>query len=356
MQGRRDAYTMEVTAVRAFSTIGALALLAAITLSAAAGPTAFSHAASATPAASPSPACPVTQPNGVEPPASANVFGRGNGDYGNDALWTSLWIWGQGEVRVPLDALGPSGWMGDLKWAWYRFVPGELSIEGRRLDAPAAPMQANIAEGNEGAGFEATGLIFPSGGCWQITGHVGGKSLTFVVLVVPPKAPPLGHPMSNPTATCLPSAAVPIPGAAPYFADTGLGGPPVWLVGWGPRLGAAAPVAKPGTVDPTAPRPDGWPMKGLWVIDPASASGPIMISGVERATGLPLLIEFSDHPPSATVVFYPTEPGIPIQHGDWREFPSLLIFPASGCYDLTASWQGGSWKVTVPFVAWPTGT
>ena len=339
----------EMTAMRILPTIGLFALIAAIALSAAVGPTALGQAASATPAASSS-ACPVTQPNSVEPPASASVFGRGNGDFGNDALWTSLWIWGQGEVRVPPDALGPSGWMGDLKWAWYRFVPGELTIEGRRLDAPAPPMQAHITEGNEGTGFEATGLIFPSGGCWEITGHVGGKSLTFVVLVIPPTAepsiPPAENASSTSTASCMASAAVPIPGAAPYFADTGLGGPPLWLVGWGPLLGEASPVAL------TAPRPDGWPMKGLWVISPDALAGPITISGVERATGLPLLIELSDHPPAATVVLHPTAPGIPIQHGDWREFPSLLIFPASGCYDLTATWSGGSWRVTVPFVGW----
>lgn len=34
--------------------------------------------------------CPVTQPNGSQPPRDANIYGREVGDYGNDALWTSL--------------------------------------------------------------------------------------------------------------------------------------------------------------------------------------------------------------------------------------------------------------------------
>ena len=173
--------------MRILAMVGVLAVVAAIATSVAMGATSVGQAAPASPVSSPS-ACPITQPNGVEPPPGANVFGRGNGDYGNDALWTSLWIWGNGVVLVPPDAVGASGWMGDLKWAWYRFIPGNLTIDGRRLDAPAPPMRANISDGYGDSGFEATGLIFPSGGCWEVTGHVGDRSLTFVILVVPPAA------------------------------------------------------------------------------------------------------------------------------------------------------------------------
>lgn len=129
--------------------------------------------------------CPVTQPNGKR----ATDAGSHDGDFGNDALWTNLWMWGHGVVRVPNDAyhVGPDGSLIDLKWAWHRFVPGRLTIEGRRLDAQAPPLTAWIPDGyGIGRGFQVTGLTFPTQGCWEVTGRVGGGSLTFVTLVVPP--------------------------------------------------------------------------------------------------------------------------------------------------------------------------
>ena len=155
------------------------------------------------PAASPV-GCPVTQPNGKQPPPEAHVFGRGNGDFGTDALWTSLWTWGEGAVLVPPTHVQPDGSFGPMKWAWWRGVPGQLVITGQRLDAPAPPLQAYSAGGialhdpPEPSGefevvyspsaFHPTGLVFPTGGCWEITGRVGDASLTFVTLVVPPPA------------------------------------------------------------------------------------------------------------------------------------------------------------------------
>lgn len=144
----------------------------------------------ATPSPDASPfACPITQPNGNEPPPEANVFARGAGDYGNDVLWTALWIWGEGVVQVPDDdRLLPDGTITGMKWGWYRYVAGKLLIEGRRLDASAPPLEADGDGGNGPAGsFRPTSLTFPTDGCWEITGSIEGRgSLTFVVLVVYP--------------------------------------------------------------------------------------------------------------------------------------------------------------------------
>lgn len=128
-------------------------------------------------------ACPVTQPNNVQPPPGENVFGRGPGGFGNDELWTNLWTWGEGEVRVPPDHVQPDGSLGGMKWPWWRGVPGQLRIEGRRLDGPAPPLRAEIPEGYGERGFQATGLIFPTAGCWEVTGRLNGASLRFVLLV-----------------------------------------------------------------------------------------------------------------------------------------------------------------------------
>jgi hypothetical protein len=181
--------------MRTLGIVGTAALIIALAVQAAIGPAPIGQAALGTPAASPF-SCPVTQPNGVQ--AGANLSGPGTGNFGNDALWTDLWMWGKGVVQVPPDQVGPNGLLGGpsgLKWAWYRFVPGKLTIDGKRLDAPAPPLIATIPDGYGNGGFQVSGLAFPTGGCWQVTGHVAGKSLTFVVLVIPPgSATPVATP------------------------------------------------------------------------------------------------------------------------------------------------------------------
>lgn len=154
----------------------------------------------ATPATSPrgtAISCRVTQPNGNQPPEFGRTEppraddARYEGGYGNAALWTNLWMWGEGEVPVPSSHTQPDGSLGPMKWAWYRYVPGQLTIDGRRLDAPAPPLQADIPTGYGEAGFQVSGITFPTEGCWEITGRLGDERLTFVTIVIPPAAPRL---------------------------------------------------------------------------------------------------------------------------------------------------------------------
>ena len=72
----------------------------------------------------------------------------------------------------------------DAKFGWWRGAVGTLRIEGRRLDGPAPPLRANIPTGYGDSGFQAAGIIFPTTGCWEVTGRVGDASLTFVTLVI----------------------------------------------------------------------------------------------------------------------------------------------------------------------------
>jgi hypothetical protein len=67
-------------------------------------------------------------------------------------------------------------------WPWYRGVDGQLTIEGRRLDAQAAPLLYELPEGFNN--FQSSTLIFPTTGCWEVTGHVASSSLTFVTEVI----------------------------------------------------------------------------------------------------------------------------------------------------------------------------
>ncbi|MDQ3006062.1 MAG: hypothetical protein M3R47_11875 [Chloroflexota bacterium] len=71
-----------------------------------------------------------------------------------------------------------------MKWPWWREVPGELTIAGRRLDAPAPALRAEMPEGYGDSGFRPVSLIFPTQGCWEVTGIVGNARLTFVTLVI----------------------------------------------------------------------------------------------------------------------------------------------------------------------------
>jgi hypothetical protein len=118
------------------------------------------------------PTCPVTLP----PPDG--------GRYGNDALQTGLWP----EGKVIFKPGGPGGELADgslhMKFWWWRLRSGRLTFEGRRLDASAPPLRARVPDGYGPTGFQATSLIFPTPGCWEVTGRLREDSLTFITLVV----------------------------------------------------------------------------------------------------------------------------------------------------------------------------
>ena len=130
----------------------------------------------------------VTVPNGHSP-ASDNAphGGQNDGDdlrrnfnHGNGVLWVTLPKDGVIHAEVQKD-----GWL-RIKYPWWRGVKGDLTVEGRRLDAPAPPMRTDVATSAQvgDIGINPGILMFPTEGYWEITGHVGNKSLTFVVKVV----------------------------------------------------------------------------------------------------------------------------------------------------------------------------
>ena len=108
------------------------------------------------------------------------LFGSSSA-YGNRSLWVGA-LWPRGVVIITPDDVGPDGRLG-MKFGWYRLTSGFLMISGRRLDAPAPPLSA-ITSGYGLTGFNASGVFFPTEGCWQVTGRVGGTALTFVTFVI----------------------------------------------------------------------------------------------------------------------------------------------------------------------------
>jgi hypothetical protein len=118
--------------------------------------------------------CPITHPNGSTPPGP--TFGAAF--EGNGAIWVGLWKW-----NVIAWQPDPDGSIG-IKFGWWRAVQGKLRIEGRRMDGAAPPLAAQIPDGYGDSGFQSSEIIFPTPGCWKVTGSVGNASLTFVTLVL----------------------------------------------------------------------------------------------------------------------------------------------------------------------------
>ena len=71
-----------------------------------------------------------------------------------------------------------------IKFGWQRGISGRLTIEGRRIDAEAPPLRSEVNGGYGDIGFQASYVIFPTPGCWQVTGRVESANLSFVIRVV----------------------------------------------------------------------------------------------------------------------------------------------------------------------------
>jgi hypothetical protein len=124
--------------------------------------------------------CEVTQPNGWGPRQAVNHF------YGNGSLAVDLWP--QGTIVFKPGGGGfvkGDGSLG-IKFAWWRGVRGALTIDGRRLDQSTAarPRVESQPDAYPAMGWLPTYLIFPTPGCWEVTGRIGTTQLTFVTRVV----------------------------------------------------------------------------------------------------------------------------------------------------------------------------
>jgi hypothetical protein len=129
--------------------------------------------------AKPEGTCPVTIANRTVP-QDATDWGPED-SHGNGKLWTLFWPYGV--VVADEGYVEDDGSIG-MKWPWWRGVRGTLTISGRRLDQPAPPIRADVNDAYGLSGFQPSSIYFPNEGCWEVTGKVGGASLTFVTLVL----------------------------------------------------------------------------------------------------------------------------------------------------------------------------
>lgn len=146
--------------------------------------------------------------------------------------------------------------------------------------------------------------------------------------------PPPAIALSPESASCHP----PLPQIIDPSFGPAVGTAPLWAIG---PIGAQPfPVTGPPDVAGSEHK-----VKVLWVVAPHQQD-PIKLRGNNLADGTPLSFEFPGTPPATEVVLYPQVPGIPVQHGQWKEWPSYLYVPVAGCYALEAQWPDGSWRLT----------
>jgi hypothetical protein len=108
-------------------------------------------------------------------------------NFGNARLRAALY-WPKG--TLPAGTLPDGGSFATIeedgsiraKVGWWR-KHGKLVIRGRRLDGSAPPLRASGNSFYGDSGFQPSSLVFPTVGCWRVTGSAGGAHLSFVVKV-----------------------------------------------------------------------------------------------------------------------------------------------------------------------------
>jgi hypothetical protein len=125
--------------------------------------------------------CPLTESVWIKPPEDAAVQDPPAFGYyfvnEDRSIWASAW-W-TGHEEYPLRA-GEEG----NKVGWFRPAGATLEITGERLDGQAPPLESHIPCCYP-TRFQATGLSFPTEGCWKVTARAAESELSFVVWVEP---------------------------------------------------------------------------------------------------------------------------------------------------------------------------
>jgi len=121
-------------------------------------------------------ACTPTIPTTERPPADANT-----------ASFASRW-YRSADRKIWVGLAGTGIWYagaGANKALWVKAPGMQLQVEGHRLGDPASALVAEIASGYEGADYQASGLRFPTPGCWHIAPRTAQSVLQATVNIYP---------------------------------------------------------------------------------------------------------------------------------------------------------------------------
>jgi hypothetical protein len=115
---------------------------------------------------------PPEDPAVLDTPAYSNYFVNED-----RSIWASAsWI-----TEKEMDLNVAEEW---IKVGWFRPAGAELTVTGQRLDGNAPPLEFEAACCYP-TRFQASGLYFPTAGCWEVTAKAAGKELSFVVWIEP---------------------------------------------------------------------------------------------------------------------------------------------------------------------------
>jgi hypothetical protein len=126
-------------------------------------------------------ACLRTEPEWIKPPEDAAVLDRPA--YGHYFVNEDLSIWASASwaVEKEFEMNVAEEW---IKVGWFRPAGAELVVTGQRLDGEAPPLEFN-ASCCYPTRFQASGLYFPTEGCWEVTARSAESELSFIVRVDP---------------------------------------------------------------------------------------------------------------------------------------------------------------------------
>lgn len=125
--------------------------------------------------------CPLTEPLWAKPPEDPAV--QGSPGYGSYFVNDDRSIWASASwTRLPDSPLRVSA--DGIKVGWFRPAGAPLEITGQRTDIQAPPLEAHVPCCYP-TRFQATGLYFPTEGCWKVTARAADRELVFVVWVEP---------------------------------------------------------------------------------------------------------------------------------------------------------------------------
>jgi hypothetical protein len=125
--------------------------------------------------------CPRTEPVWEKPPADSAV--QDAPAYGyyfvneDRSIWASAGWTGKDGAPLRVTEAGS-------KVGWMRPAGTALEISGHRLDAQAPALESDIPCCYP-TQFQATGIYFPTEGCWEVNAKAENKELSFVVWVEP---------------------------------------------------------------------------------------------------------------------------------------------------------------------------
>jgi hypothetical protein len=126
-------------------------------------------------------ACLLTEPLWIKPPEDSAVLSPpAYSDYfvnEDRSIWASA-SWATDKEH---DLNVAKEW---IKVGWFRPAGAELIITGQRLDGKAPPLEAE-ASCCYPTRFQASGLYFPTEGCWRVTAQAADSELSFVVWMRP---------------------------------------------------------------------------------------------------------------------------------------------------------------------------